>query len=166
MVVIDADSNSAEVRRKWRRHQSKNLRKKDRRPPLGIDVFLCDAFVQCGVKVVRPVGADADAVLAALAARPECAVLSRDQDFHRYDHYITVVSEWTVSYGRLTLGTEVRSKDCEIVDRSVQFSLAEKALERNSVWCHPGMMAGAKYRPSFLQVWFAFVSCFSLLMLR
>lgn len=85
VAVIDAGTASAEAGAKWRSRREGELRGERRNIVLGADVFLTDALRERGVPVVRPLGADADDVLAALAASVSGGgVLSRDGDFFRY----------------------------------------------------------------------------------
>ena len=98
IAVVDADTSSAEAGGKWRGRRERELKTEDRRIVLGADVFLTDALRECGVPVVRPLGADADDVLAALAASVSGGgVLSRDGDMFRYSPRLRVFDGWSIS---------------------------------------------------------------------
>ena len=77
--VADADTQSSEADNKWRKRREKELIKEERRFPVGIDVLVSEVFRECGVPVLRPLRADADDVLAALATSTSGSVLSSDK---------------------------------------------------------------------------------------
>jgi hypothetical protein len=85
VAVVDAATLSAEAGAKWRARRVREVTTERRNLVLGADVLLTDALLEAGVPVVRPLRADADDVLAALAAStPDGGVLSRDSDMFRY----------------------------------------------------------------------------------
>lgn len=66
-----------------------------------------EMFRAAGVRVIRPIGADADDVLAALVASADeakpAALVSRDSDFFWYDRELPVYSGWVLRRGTIEL---------------------------------------------------------------
>ena len=106
VAVVDAGTQSDEASGKWRTRRETELRTERRNMVLGADVLLTDALRECGVDVVRPICADADDVLAALAAfgsgdgaAAGGGVVSRDGDMFRYTPRLAVYDGWRLEAG-------------------------------------------------------------------
>jgi hypothetical protein len=78
VLVIDADVKTDQAIEKWHTRREKELRNERRNVVLGVDIFLFESFQKHSVHVMRPMGADADDVLATLAVGGSGIVLSRD----------------------------------------------------------------------------------------
>lgn len=164
-VVIDADQKSNQAAKKWRLRRQRELKTATMRVPLSIDVLLCEAFAQSGVRVLRPVGADADDVIAALAAAhgtdgtDGAVVVSSDGDFHRYDSPLRVCSRWRVRQNRLFLEPSAASPDSATAlrppgrnrPRPIEPGLAELALAPDSPWGIQSNVIADQYRASAKQ---------------
>ena len=106
IAVVDAGTQSEEASDKWRTRREAELRSERRSIVLGADVLLTDALRECCIEVVRPICADADDVLAALAAfgsgdgvAPGGGVISRDGDMFRYAPRLAVYDGWRLEAG-------------------------------------------------------------------
>jgi predicted nucleic acid-binding protein len=86
VAVIDADTKTASAQSKWRDRRERELHAERRNIPLSLDGMYADALHQEGIQVIQPIGADADDVLAALAAAHNAPLLSKDRDFFRCGH--------------------------------------------------------------------------------
>lgn len=72
--------------------------------------MLGDAFKHHGVPVYYSYEADNDDTLAAYSHRDNAAILSQDQDFHRYkDTEFTVFSHYTIRKGDISLSLNVKN---------------------------------------------------------
>jgi len=148
VLVIDADVKTDQAIEKWYTRREKELRNERRSVVLGVDIFLFESFQKHGVHVVRPIGADADDVLAALAVGNSGIVLSRDQDFFAYDQLIDVCRKFFMRQGKLILDPIIssgRNPNLNIKKRQVQLELANTALSNESTW---SLGVISKYRPS------------------
>ena len=143
VAVVDAGTQSSEAGGKWRARRAAELRSERRNIVLGADVLLTDALREQGVEVVRPIAADADDVLAALAAygsgdgvTPGGGVISRDGDMFRYTPRLAIYDGWRLKAGpegdTLVLTAAAAGRAVAAASRSArdaQRELAVAALE-------------------------------------
>lgn len=114
IAVVDADTGTKETAAKWRARRERELTNDSRNMLLGADVLLTDSLREHGIPVVRPLNADTDDVLAALAASsPSSAVLSQDGDMFRYTPKLTVFDGWTVVDGELVPTRAAASREAK-----------------------------------------------------
>lgn len=148
LQCIQTNKQTAEAHRKWRTRRAREMRTMLKTVTLGADVFLGDMLCECGVKIVRPQGADADDVLASIAALPGAlGVLSQDGDFFRYSPSVTVFSGWTVDReGKLVLTPASERSKGDRSARMIDPALAEHALEGGGVGEGSAPSVGDKYR--------------------
>lgn len=129
VAVVDADAHSAEVSAKWRSRRERELRTEMRNLVLGMDAMLSDALAEHGVPVVRMLGADADDVLASLAASfPGSCVLSNDDDFYGYQPELVIYHKWRLPRTGLVLEQERSGPRRAVTSRAIDPHLAEVAL--------------------------------------
>jgi hypothetical protein len=148
VAVIDSDTETKEAARKWRLRRNKELRYEDRRMVLGIDSFLSEALRRNGVRVVRPLVADADDVIAsfAVASGAGACVLSKDSDFFRYAPSFRVCNGWYIQKGRLQLKPAATGSTSSAMAREVDLSLAERGVGADRD-------GENKYNPSMRRGW-------------
>lgn len=101
----------------------------DKHMVLGIDGFFSDVLEAAGVRVVRPLDADANDVIVALAAvgGPGSCVLSKDSDFFRYVPPVRVCNDWGIIHGRLRLAFAAPGSTTRAPGRGIDFGLAKWA---------------------------------------
>lgn len=150
VLVADADTKTEQALGKWHKRRQEEIFKERKKVCLGVDIFLVESFQKHGIRVVRPLGADADDVLAALAIATSGIVLSRDRDFFRYDRPICVCNGFSVRDGKLflepttTIDTSAKPRS---VTRRVQLELAHAVLSYEQNW---SLGVITKYRPSLM----------------
>lgn len=147
VLVADADTKTKQALGKWYKRREEEVFKERKKVSLGVDIFLVESFQKHGVRVVRPLGADADDVLAALAVATSGIVLSKDRDFFRYDRAISVCNGFAVREGKLVLESTIDTTARRMpVSRRVQLELAHAALSYEAQNWSLGVIT--KYRPS------------------
>jgi hypothetical protein len=139
IAVVDADTRSDEASGKWRGRREDELKSERRSIVLGADVLLTDALRENGVEVVRPLGADADDVLAALAAfgaggAAGGGVMSRDGDMYRYMPRLAVYDGWRL---------EARPDGDALVPIAAAVGRAVSAASRSARDAQPELAAAA-----------------------
>ncbi|GAQ78499.1 hypothetical protein KFL_000140180 [Klebsormidium nitens] len=129
VAVIDAATKTAEAQAKWRLRRNKEIRQEDKHMVLGIDGFFSDVLETAGIRVIRPLDADADDVIAALAAAgaPGSCVLSKDSDFFRYIPRVRVCNNWGIVHGKLRLAFAAPGSTSRAHTREIDFTLAKWA---------------------------------------
>ncbi|KAJ3271007.1 hypothetical protein HDV01_007157 [Terramyces sp. JEL0728] len=104
VVFLDATRHTKEAIRKHRQRYALQLRKASFALPAGSTLIYGEIFKSLGVTVLYSSGADNDDTLAAFAQRDGAAVLSRDQDFFRYnDRNFEIYSDFSFKKGQLIL---------------------------------------------------------------
>ena len=151
VLVADADTKTKQALGKWYKRREEEMFKERKKVSLGVDIFLAESFQKHGIRVMRPLGADADDVLAALAVATSGIVLSKDRDFFRYDRPISVSNGFSVRDGKLilqpTTTIDITSRRLPI-SRRVQLDLAHAALTYEAQNWSLGVVT--KYRPSLM----------------
>lgn len=145
VVVIDETAMSQEAVQKWMRRRARELSTDERFMPLGIDALYAEAFQQAGVQVFRPTDADADDVLASLAAHHAGSVVSMDRDFFRYVPPVKVIRGFTIRGDRLQLDPPVHMKPIAS-ERRIDPDLAVSVAPGTSETSTPAFIDGMLVR--------------------
>lgn len=131
IVVIGSDiTKTDQARQTCRSRRENELCEERRRVCMGANIFLLEAFEKHGVRVVRPIPANAHDVLAAMAVAKSGIVLSGDRGFFYYNVPVAVCREFSVSRGKLLLGailTRDPSRFPRNISRVIQPDLASLA---------------------------------------
>lgn len=158
IVVTGSDAKTDQAWQTWRSRREDEILEERRGVCMAANIFLLEAFEKHGVRVVRPIGADAHNVLAAMAVAMSGIVLSRDRGFFYYNVPVKVCREFSVSRGNLRLGpilTRDPSRYPRNISRVIQPDLAslKASASPEHEWTveivtkySPSLMNGAVFR--------------------
>ena len=153
VAVTSGGASSPEVRERYRWRREQEILEEKRGVCFGANNFLQESFEKEGVRVVRPIDADANDVLAALADTvndfKDAVIVSRNRSFFSYNKDIPVCRGFTVRGGKLLLEPSVTRDDVWCPTRNslrVQPHFARVAMTDEGSWSQQGHIT--IYRPS------------------